>query len=93
MFAGFSGCLVGFGSGLPRMAEAAIMKSSDPAEQAAYLKAALDIMAILKAGFGDSVVARTGFVCGSGRQCSWQYPDPKATEFLVQSITGLCFLS
>ena len=36
-------------------------------------------------------VARTGFVCRTGRQCAWQYPDAKVTEFLVQSITGLCF--
>ena len=75
------------------MAEASITKSLDPAELVAYLKAALDIMAILKAGFGDSVVARTGVVCRTGRQCAWQYPDAKATEFLVQSMTGLCFLS
>ena len=75
------------------IAEAAITKSSDPSELAAYLKAALDIMAILKAGFEDSVVARTSFVCRTGRQCAWQYPDAKATEFLVQSIAGLCSLS
>ena len=52
------------------MVAVAITKSSDPTELAAYLKAALDIMAILKAGFGDSVVARTGFVCQTGRQCA-----------------------
>ena len=28
-----------------------------------------------------------------GRQLAWQYPDEKVTVFLVQSITGLCFLS
>ena len=38
-------------------------------------------------------VARTGFVCRTGRQCAWQYPDAKVTEFLVQSMTRLCFLS
>ena len=67
MFAGYLGCLAGFGSGLSHMAEAAITKSSDPAELAAYLKAALDIIAIFKAGFRDLVVTSTGFVYRIGR--------------------------
>ena len=56
MFVGYSGCLLGLESGLSRMAEAAITNSSDPAELEAYLKAALDIMAILKAGFGTQLL-------------------------------------
>ena len=54
----------------------------------AYRNAAQEIKAIrvepTECTFSDPLV---------GRQCAWQNPEAKVTEFRAQSMTGLCFLS